>query len=127
TLSTPLVDPVRCLQRDKPHPFPRRRVWRRCDSERWWCWGIVTCLIYCLRSTVLPGSISVLPRSGFVSKPRVASTLGDPYGCNQPRRGCVLRERSIRVCGAAGRNPFGVETQNESLPRLDAKARQPWA
>jgi hypothetical protein len=54
----------------------------------------------------------LLPRNGFVSKPRVASTLECLGDYVQPGTGC-----------GAGRNPFRVGKQTSRIPGL----KQPWA
>jgi hypothetical protein len=75
---------------------------------------------------VLQRSSSVLPRSGFVSQPRVASTLGHPCGDINPEGVASLENTRSGFAEAQVATPSGLKT-SESLPRVDVKARQPWA
>ena len=76
------------------------------------------------------GSMS-LPRSGYASKPRVASTLGSAQAKVQPGTGCAQRSalyfnnnmNSDLGFVILGRNPFRVGLFRTNDPGL----KQPWA
>jgi hypothetical protein len=64
--------------------------------------------------------MKTVPRSGYVAKPRVASTLGKTVTEDQPQRGCAGSSRDGPNCangfeqptsGVAGTHPFGVDVR----------------